>query len=161
MFGIGTFESAILIHVGSDPEQSGSLGGKWLDSDISRAQAVMLAKRFAQRSLGRRRLEMTPQKLLYRSTRVPSGGTGAALNLTPRALGWRYIHFAVRHLACGVVWSGHTGREERCLVLLQGRFDVRWGGRSYRVGPRDDVFSGYPHAVYLPAGTPFHIVAGH
>jgi 5-deoxy-glucuronate isomerase len=99
--------------------------------------------------------------LLYRSTRVPSGRTGAALDLTPRALGWRSIHFAVRHLACGVVWSGHTGRKERCLVLLQGRFDVRWGGRSYRVGPREDVFSDYPHAVYLPAGTPFHIVAGH
>ena len=120
----------------------------------------MLAKRFAQRSLGRRRFEMTPQQLLYRSTRVPSGRTGAALNLTPRALGWRYIHFAVRHLAPGAKWSGRTGREERCLVLLRGRFYVRWGGTSHRVGPRADVFAGYPHAVYLPAGTPFHIAAG-
>jgi 5-deoxy-glucuronate isomerase len=102
---------------------------------------------------------MTRQQLLYRSTRVRPGRSGAAINLTPRALGWSYIHFAVRHLAPGAVWSGRTGREERCLVLLCGRFDVRWGSTSHRVGPRADVFTAYPHAVYLPAGTRFHIVA--
>jgi len=103
---------------------------------------------------------MTPP-LLYRSTRVLPGRTGAAINLTPRALGWNYIHFAVRHLAPGALWSGGTGREERCLVLLRGDFDVRWGGRSHRVGPRADVFAAYPHAVYLPAGTNFKIAARH
>ena len=90
--------------------------------------------------------------LRYRSRRIAPGRTGAALNLTPRALGWRTIHFAVRHLAAGAVWSGRTGAEERCLVLLRGLFEVSWDGTSHRVGPRADVFGGYPHAVYLPAG---------
>jgi len=102
---------------------------------------------------------MIRQTLLYRSMRVPAGRTGAAVSLTPRALGWDSIHFAVRHLARGAVWSGRTGREERCLVLLRGCFDARWGSASHRVGPRTDVFAGYPHAVYLPAGTAFRIVA--
>jgi 5-deoxy-glucuronate isomerase len=102
---------------------------------------------------------MTPQKLLYRSMRVPHGKTAAALNLTPRALGWDRIHFAVRHLAAGAVWNGLSRDEERCLVLLRGEFEVSWAGASHRIGPRADVFSGYPHAVYLPAPTPFRVVA--
>jgi 5-deoxy-glucuronate isomerase len=104
-------------------------------------------------------IEMIRQKLLYRSSRVPPGRTAAALNLTPRALGWDRIHFAVRHLAAGSVWSGLSRDEERCLVLLRGEFDVTWAGASHRIGPRVDVFLGYPHAVYLPAHTPFRIVA--
>jgi 5-deoxy-glucuronate isomerase len=102
---------------------------------------------------------MTPKKLLYRSARVPPGRTGAALNLTPRALGWERIHFAVRHLAARAVWTGLSRDEERCVVLLRGEFDISWDGAWHRVGPRADVFSAYPHAVYLPARTRFRIVA--
>lgn len=102
---------------------------------------------------------MTPQKLLYRSARVAQGRTAAALNLTPRTLGWDRIHFAVRHLAKGAAWTGSARNEERCLVLLRGEFEIRWAGACHRIGPRADVFSGYPHAVYLPARTPFRIVA--
>ena len=98
--------------------------------------------------------------LRYRSRPVAPGRTGAAVNLTPRALGWRTIHFAVRHLAAGAAWSGATGREERCLVLLRGQFDVQWDDRWHRVGPRADVFAEYPHAVYLGPGTRFRIAAG-
>jgi 5-deoxy-glucuronate isomerase len=97
--------------------------------------------------------------LLYRSARVPSGKTAAALNLTPRALGWDRIHFAVRHLAAGAAWSGVSRDQERCLVLLRGELDVSWADAFQRIGPRDDVFTSYPHAVYLPARTPFRIVA--
>jgi 5-deoxy-glucuronate isomerase len=102
---------------------------------------------------------MKTSKLLYRSARLPPGRTGAALNLTPRALGWDRIHFAVRHLAAGAVWTGLSRDQERCLVLLRGEFEVTWTGASHSVGPRADVFSAYPHAVYLPAGTAFRIVA--
>jgi 5-deoxy-glucuronate isomerase len=102
---------------------------------------------------------MTTSRLLYRSARVAPGRTGAALNLTPRALGWDRIHFAVRHVAAGAVWNGWCGDEERCLVLLRGEFDVRWAGAWHRIGPRADVFSAYPHAVYLPARTRFQVVA--
>ena len=102
---------------------------------------------------------MKTTRLLYRSARVPPGATAAALNLTPRALGWEHIHFAVRHLAAGAVWTGLSRDEERCLVLLRGEFEVSWGGASHTVGPRADVFSAYPHAVYLPARTPFRVAA--
>jgi 5-deoxy-glucuronate isomerase len=102
---------------------------------------------------------MNAQKLLYRSAKIASGRTGAALNLTPRALGWDRIHFAVRHLAAGASWSGLSRDEERCLVLLRGSFHVSWEGASHKIGPRADVFSGYPHAVYLPPRTAFKIVA--
>jgi 5-deoxy-glucuronate isomerase len=98
-------------------------------------------------------------KLLYRSTPVPPGKNAAALNLTARALGWDRIHFAVRHLARGASWTGLARNQERCLVLLRGEFEIAWSGASHRVGPRADVFSGYPSAVYLPARTPFRIVA--
>src|SRR5262249_32919154 len=54
---------------------------------------------------------------------------------------------------------GLSRDEERCLVLLGGEFDVTWGDSLQRVGPRAGVFGGYPHAVYLPARTPFRIVA--
>jgi 5-deoxy-glucuronate isomerase len=90
---------------------------------------------------------------------VRAGRTGAAVNLTPRALGWSHIHFAVRHLAPGARWRGLSRREEVCLVLLRGAFEIRWPGRAARIGPRADVFSGYPHAVYLPAGVAFEVVA--
>ena len=103
---------------------------------------------------------MTSTRLLYRSARVSRAARPPRrCNLTPRALGWDRIHFAVRHLAKGAVWTGVSRGQERCLVLLRGEFEVSWAGASHRIGPRADVFSGYPHAVYLPAGTPFRIVA--
>jgi 5-deoxy-glucuronate isomerase len=102
---------------------------------------------------------MTTQKLLYRSRRVPVGHTAAATDLTPRALGWERIHFAVRRLRPGATWSGLSRNAERCIVLLRGEFVVTWAGATHRVGPRADVFLGYPHAVYLPARTPFTIAA--
>jgi 5-deoxy-glucuronate isomerase len=98
--------------------------------------------------------------LLYRSRPVGRGGTGSLIDLTPNALGWERVRFAVRRLATGAVWRGYAPREERCLVLLRGEFDVVWpGGRRCRVGPRADVFAGYPWAVYLPAGIRFRITA--
>jgi 5-deoxy-glucuronate isomerase len=114
---------------------------------------VSLAKRFAITIVRR------PQTLLYRSARVPPGRTAAAVNLTPRALGWDRIHFAVRHLAAGAVWTGLPRPEERCLILLRGTFDIRWDDDTHTVGPRADVFSSYPHAVYLPPRTRFRLVA--
>jgi 5-deoxy-glucuronate isomerase len=36
---------------------------------------------------------------------------------------------------------------------------VDWGEGPHEIGGRKDVFSGYPHAVYLPCHTPFEISA--
>jgi 5-deoxy-glucuronate isomerase len=119
---------------------------------------LSLAKRFAERR-ARAPEDITTQKLRYRSMQVPAGRTAAAINLTPRALAWDRIHFAVRHLAAGAAWSGLSRDEERCLVLLRGAFHISWPGARHPVGPRADVFGGYPHAVYLPARTPFTLIA--
>ena len=102
---------------------------------------------------------MIRPQLLYRSARVAPGRTAAALDLTPQTLGWERIHFAVRHVAAGTVWSGLSRDQERCLVLLRGAFEVRWDAVSHHLGPRASVFDGYPHAVYVPARTPFKIRA--
>lgn len=98
-------------------------------------------------------------KLLYRSRPVPRTRSGVGCNLTPAALGWDRIHFGVRQIVPGAVWRGLSPREERCLVLLRGDVEVSWRGASHRLGPRPDMFDAYPHAVYLPPGTPFRVAA--
>lgn len=69
------------------------------------------------------------------------------------------MHFAVRHIAPGKLWAANTGAEECCLVLLAGQCRLIVGGRVETLGPRKSVFAGYPHAVYLPPHTTFHVEA--
>jgi 5-deoxy-glucuronate isomerase len=70
------------------------------------------------------------------------------------------VHFAVRHVAPGRPWRGDTSREECCLVLLRGTCRVDYGGgATATLGPRRDVFSSYPHAIYLPPRTKFRVTA--
>jgi len=102
---------------------------------------------------------MSSTALLYRSRPCPEGRTVTAIDLSPTALGWKYIHFAVRQLGVGTEWRGLSRHEERCLVLLRGSFDIEWPGGGGHLGPRDDVFRAYPHAVYLPAGVRFRATA--
>jgi len=48
------------------------------------------------------------------------------------------------------------------MVLLSGLASVSWSPdqrRPLRLGPRRDVFTDYPHAVYLPPGTAFEVRA--
>ena len=93
---------------------------------------------------------------------VPDGQSGTRLALTRRRAGWKYVGFAVRQLAAGDVWPGRTAGDEVCLVLLGGLASITWspgGGKSVRLGPRQDVFSDYPHALYLPPKTTFEIRA--
>ena len=84
------------------------------------------------------------------SRRLPRGRSGRLVTITPRRAGWRYIEFSVRQLARGATWRVDTGRDELCVVLLEGDVEVSWAGERHRLGPRADVFSAYPHAVYLP-----------
>jgi 5-deoxy-glucuronate isomerase len=44
-------------------------------------------------------------------------------------------------------------------VLLEGACDVHCEGHRYALGPRADVFTGYPHAIYLPRGVEFTVLA--
>ena len=82
--------------------------------------------------------------------------------MTPRRAGWEYVGFSVRQVAAGDTWSGRTGRDETCLVLLGGHASITWLPEQrtpVTFGPRRDVFSEYPHAVYLPPGTTFELRA--
>ncbi len=101
---------------------------------------------------------------LLHSRQIPRTRSGAQLSLTPRRAGWPYVGFAVRQIAKGGTWSGRTGRDEVCLVLLSGFASIRWSpdgpARSpVRLGPRRNVFTDYPSAVYLPPGTVFELRA--
>jgi 5-deoxy-glucuronate isomerase len=103
----------------------------------------------------------TSSPLLH--SRAPrGGGSGALISVTPASAGWEFVSFAVRRLARGDEWTGRTGGNEVCLVLLAGEVSVSWspgGAKTVRLGPRRDVFSDYPHALYLPPGVRFTLRA--
>ncbi len=44
-------------------------------------------------------------------------------------------------------------------MLLRGTCRVEWDNEAATLGPRADVFSAYPHAIYLPPRTAFRVVA--
>jgi 5-deoxy-glucuronate isomerase len=99
---------------------------------------------------------------LLHSRQPERGRSGVAVAITPKRAGWQYVGFYVRQIAAGETWRGRTGRDEVCLVLLSGLASATWspeGGKSVQLGPRRDVFSEYPHALYLPPGTAFEFRA--
>jgi 5-deoxy-glucuronate isomerase len=103
---------------------------------------------------------MKPLTTLMRSRKLPTAQSGTRLALTPRRAGWEYVGFAVRQIPAGQARIGRSGGDEVCLVLLGGLASIAWpGGKSVRLGPRRDVFSEYPHAVYLPPGTTYELRA--
>ena len=72
----------------------------------------------------------------------------------------RLLDFALLSLGKGELFSAHTGDREVLAVLLGGRATFEVGGKRFEgVGGRSNVFSGKPHAVYLPAGVEYAIVA--
>jgi len=113
---------------------------------------------------------MAPSRVLFQSSLPSAGRTSTVVEVTPSRAGWRFVHFAVRHVAPGKPWSDTTRGEECCLVLLRGSCRVEFGAQTLRargragsnstsLGPRRDVFSGYPHAIYLPPRTRFQVIA--
>lgn len=86
--------------------------------------------------------------------------SGTVLEIGPSRAGWRHLRFAARRLVPGESWTDETGDCEACLVLQKGTCSIRWEGAVERVmGPRESVFSSYPHAAYLPPGTRFTVTA--
>jgi 5-deoxy-glucuronate isomerase len=96
---------------------------------------------------------------LYRSSPPAAHRTGTAIEVTRARAGWRFVHFAVRHVVPGKPWAGDTGAEECCLVLLAGQCRINVDGRVETLGPRKSVFAEYPHAIYLPSRTAFRVEA--
>jgi 5-deoxy-glucuronate isomerase len=108
---------------------------------------------------------MAPSRVLFRSSLPSVGRTSTVVEVTPSLAGWRFVHFAVRHVVAARPWAGTTARDECCLVLLSGACRVEYTAQrssgaihaTANLGPRLNVFSGYPHAIYLPPGTRFEV----
>ncbi|HEX4204615.1 MAG TPA: 5-deoxy-glucuronate isomerase [Ktedonobacteraceae bacterium] len=92
----------------------------------------------------------------------PGGASDAAVitEVTPELAGWDYLHFQARRLPELSSWASATGEHEMALVLLSGRIRVESNrGQWSHIGERESVFSGLPHALYLPRRTSFSIHA--
>ncbi|HEV2176428.1 MAG TPA: 5-deoxy-glucuronate isomerase [Terriglobia bacterium] len=100
-----------------------------------------------------------PSQVLIHPAPVPPDEPGVLVSVTRERAGWETIDFSVRRLIAGERWQDDTAGEEACLVILGGRATVDWGEGARPLGARKDVFSGYPHSVYLPAHTAFVFTA--
>ncbi len=99
------------------------------------------------------------QEVLIHSAAFAQDKSGVLVSVTPEQANWKMINFSVRRLIAGQYLQGNTRNEEAALVVLGGRATVDWGEGPREIGGRRGVFSGYPHAVYLPSRTPFEISA--
>ena len=74
--------------------------------------------------------------------------------------GFEYLGFKNHRLGPGQQVSGHTGDRELGIVLLGGKCSVESSAGEWKsIGGRKDVFSGLPHALYLPIRTEFRLTA--
>jgi 5-deoxy-glucuronate isomerase len=81
-------------------------------------------------------------------------------NFTAQEAKWKHLNFCARTLKKNEIWRQNTGNSEYFVVLLGGNFAVTSDKGSWRTGNgRANVFSGLPHALYLPAHTDFTLVA--
>jgi 5-deoxy-glucuronate isomerase len=78
--------------------------------------------------------------------------------ITADDAGWNYLHFMARTMKPGQKWAGETGNNEYLFVLLGGNFSATTSAGTWKTfNGRKDVFSGLPHALYLPKNTEFEI----
>jgi len=97
--------------------------------------------------------------VLFSSSALPPGRTGTAVQVNRARARWKYVDFAVRQVGPSEPWTHDTGGHECCLVLLRGLCRVLYRQTEATLGPRRDVFSEYPHALYLPRRTRFTVIA--
>jgi 5-deoxy-glucuronate isomerase len=82
------------------------------------------------------------------------------VEVTPEKAGWEYINFQLRRLPARSAWTSTTENNELAIVLMSGRVSVESNrGQWKQVGERESVFSGLPHALYLPRQTRFTVYA--
>ncbi len=79
-------------------------------------------------------------------------------HITPEGTGWNFLGFTSHLLKQGEIWKGETGEDEYLFVLLGGNFSAKTSEGSWKTEDgRRDVFSGLPHALYLPKNCEFEI----
>ena len=80
--------------------------------------------------------------------------------ITNLEAGWELLNFEARILKRDEQWVHNTGRHEMLIVLMGGNFSVQSDSGSWKtVNGRRDVFSGFPHGLYLPPNTTFTLTA--
>lgn len=86
--------------------------------------------------------------------------SGQYQHITVHGAGWKYLSFGAQKIKAGEKWNSNTFKDEMCIVLLGGKFSIesKWGNWVTEKG-RKDVFSGLPHAAYLPPNTEFTLTA--
>jgi 5-deoxy-glucuronate isomerase len=90
----------------------------------------------------------------------PIAQEGLLLEVTPASAGWDHISFQARTLRGGQRHAHATGAHELAIVVLSGVLAVNSNrGNWQSIGGRMSVFSGRPHALYLPRNTEFEITA--
>ena len=85
---------------------------------------------------------------------------GIYQNIEAEEAGWQHLNFGAKIMNKDDEWRHYTGRQEMCIVLLGGKFTIesKWGKWQTTNGRRN-VFSGLPHAAYLPPDTEFTLKA--
>jgi 5-deoxy-glucuronate isomerase len=90
----------------------------------------------------------------------PTAERGLVHHVTPESAGWTYVGFDLLTLAAGEGTEARTPGRETCLVLVSGTAKVIAGDLSTgTIGGRTSPFEGKPWSVYVPAGTPWSLVA--
>jgi len=86
--------------------------------------------------------------------------TGDYHDIGAKQVGWRDLNFGAKKLLKDSIWEHNTGEHEMCVVLLGGKYSIssKWGDWVTE-NSRRDVFSGLPHAAYLPPDTQFKLTA--
>lgn len=101
-------------------------------------------------------MNLSNRKILVKS----NTGNPVYQSLTSSDAGWEHLNFSARLMHKDDVWSGNTGNHEFLFVLLGGNFSAQTSKGNWKTqNGRKDVFSGLPHALYLPPDTNFSIKA--
>jgi 5-deoxy-glucuronate isomerase len=87
-------------------------------------------------------------------------GKAVYQHLKAEQVGWNNLNFESRMMHKSEEWKGNTGSNEMLFVLLGGNFKAKAGNGEWEtVNGRIDVFSGLPHALFLPPDTDYQITA--
>lgn len=91
---------------------------------------------------------------------LPTGSHGEYQRVTPESAGWEHLSFGARLMHRGEEWEVQSGDCEYGLVVLGGVCSVRSSRGDWpKFGRRNNVFSGMPHALFLPPQTEFRVRA--
>ncbi|MHA6260201.1 5-deoxy-glucuronate isomerase [Sporosarcina sp. CAU 1771] len=98
-------------------------------------------------------------KLIIKSTEPKEDGS--TLKVTPESAGWDHVGFEVFKLEEGQVLSKETLEDEKCLILLSGRADVKTKESHFEnIGKRMSVFEWIPpYSVYVPSDDQYEVKA--